>query len=109
MFPQQITAIELAQWLNDPEKPRPVLLDVRELSEVQRCMIPGSVHMAMQTVPARLHELQPDAVTVCICHHGARSMQVMRFLNQHGFDNVINLTGGIHAWATQVDPDMPTY
>ena len=107
--PEQITAPELAQWLADPSRLQPVLLDVREVGEVQCCHIADSVHMPMQTVPVRLGELDQDAVIVCICHHGARSMQVKRFLNQNGFDNVINLTGGIHAWATQVDPEMATY
>jgi rhodanese-related sulfurtransferase len=60
-------------------------------------------------VPARLAELPQDAPVVCICHHGARSMQVANFLEQHGFSEVSNLTGGIHAWALQVDNNMPTY
>jgi len=107
--PESITATELAQWLADPQRSQPLLLDVREIPEVQLCQIPASIHMAMQSIPARLNELNPEAVIVCICHHGARSMQVARFLAQNGYDNVINLTGGIHAWATQVDPAMPRY
>ena len=106
---EQITAPELAQWLNDKNRPQPFLLDVRELSEVQLCQIPESFHMAMQTVPMRLNELDPEAQIVCICHHGGRSMQVARFLEQHDFDHVINLAGGVHAWALQVDPTMATY
>jgi len=35
-------------------------------------------------------------------------MQVAAFLTQHGFE-VINVAGGIHAWATQVDPSIPVY
>ncbi|MGC8165165.1 rhodanese-like domain-containing protein [Salmonella enterica] len=46
---------------------------------------------------------------VCICHHGGRSMQVAAFLERQGFTKVINLSGGVHAWAAQVDPSMPTY
>jgi rhodanese-related sulfurtransferase len=65
--------------------------------------------MPMRTVPARLAELDPDLPVVCICHHGARSMQVAGFLEQNGFADVSNLTGGVHAWALQVDPKMPTY
>ena len=45
----------------------------------------------------------------CICHHGARSAQVVAFLLQQGFDDVYNLAGGIDAWSTQVDPAVPRY
>ncbi|MFX6759480.1 rhodanese-like domain-containing protein, partial [Acinetobacter baumannii] len=55
-------------------------------------------------------ELDPDAEVVCVCHHGGRSMQVANFLErQHGFGKVYNLSGGVHAWAEQVDPAMPKY
>lgn len=106
---QQITAPELAAWLNDQTKISPFLLDVREPAEHQTCHIPGVLLMPMQTVPLRMQELDPDTVIVCICHHGGRSMQVANFLERNGFAQVINLTGGVHAWAQQVDQSMPTY
>ena len=106
---QHMSAPELAQWLADPAREKPVLLDVREPWELQTCQIDGSTAMPMRTVPARLSELPQDAPVVCICHHGARSMQVAGFLEQNGFAQVTNLTGGIHAWALQVDSSMPTY
>ena len=47
--------------------------------------------------------------TVVICH-GIRSYAVARYLEQAlGFTNVINLRGGVAAWARDVDPGMPTY
>ncbi|HSQ10205.1 MAG TPA: rhodanese-like domain-containing protein, partial [Burkholderiaceae bacterium] len=46
---------------------------------------------------------------VCVCHHGGRSMHVAMFLARQGFENVYNLTGGVDAWARQVDAAMPTY
>lgn len=106
---KQITAPELAQWLADPARDKPVLLDVREGWEVALCQIPGSQTMPMQTVPARLDELDEDAEVVCICHHGGRSMQVAAFLERNGFTKVTNLTGGVHAWSAQVDPTMAQY
>ena len=106
---QHLSAPELAQWLADDARPRPLLLDVREPWEFQTCHIDGAAAMPMRTVPARLAELDPDLPVVCICHHGARSMQVAGFLEQNGFADVSNLTGGVHAWALQVDPTMPTY
>lgn len=104
-----ISAPELASWLADPTRTPPVLLDVREDREVQHCAMPGIVHIPMNTVPQRLDELDPEAIIVCICHHGSRSMQVAQFLAQRGFEQVINLTGGIHAWSNQVDPAVPVY
>ena len=106
---QQITPTELAAWLADENREPPLLLDVREPWEFQTCHIAGSVTMPMALVPIRQQELPDDRPVVCICHHGARSMQVAYFLERAGFDKVINLAGGVDAWALQVDRSMPTY
>ena len=106
---QHLSAPELAQWLADDARPKPLLLDVREPWEFQTCHIQGAAAMPMRTVPARLSEIETGQPVVCICHHGARSMQVANFLEQNGYTEVINLTGGVHAWALQVDNNMPTY
>ena len=106
---QQMTPAELADWLADGERPQPVLLDVREPWEFQTCHIAGSLPMPMASVPARQEELDPAQPVVCICHHGARSLAVATFLERAGFEQVINLAGGIHGWALQVDGSMPTY
>jgi len=106
---QHITAPELAARLAAGEANAPLLLDVRENWEFATCQIPGSVQIPMALVPIRISELDDDREIVCICHHGARSMQVAAFLERNGFTDVTNLTGGIHAWAVQVDGDMPTY
>jgi rhodanese-related sulfurtransferase len=106
---QQMTAPELAEWLADGGRPQPVLLDVREQWEYQTCHIDDALLIPMNTIPARQQELDPDAPIVCICHHGARSFQVAAFLERQGFSNITNLTGGIDAWARQVDPAMATY
>ena len=104
-----LTAPELAAWLADSSRPQPVLLDVRENWEFETCKLAGSTLIPMNTIPARIEELDDDAAIVCICHHGARSMSVAAFLERHGFSNTFNLTGGIHAWAVQVDSAMPQY
>lgn len=106
---QHITAPELAARLASEGDNAPLLLDVRENWEFATCQIPGSVQIPMALVPIRISELDDDREIVCICHHGARSMQVAAFLERNGFTAVTNLTGGIHAWAVQVDGAMPTY
>lgn len=106
---QQISAPQLAQWLQDAGTDQPLLLDIREPWEFATCHIEGSLPMPMNSVPARCMELDRDTPTVVICHHGGRSMQVAMYLERQGFTNVINLAGGVAAWAHQVDPAMPTY
>ena len=106
---QNLTTPELAAWLENAARPNPVLLDVRELWEFQTCHISGVLTMLMNTIPDKLSELDAEHPIICICHHGVRSMQVALFLEQHGFTQVNNLTGGVHAWAQQVDSTMPTY
>ena len=104
-----LSARELHAWLADSARPQPVLLDVREPWEFEICHIPESVLIPMNTIPDNLSSLDKSLPIVCICHHGVRSQQVGHFLERQGFDGVINLDGGIHAWACEVDSAMPTY
>lgn len=86
------------------------LLDVREPWEFQAARIDGSLHMPMGEVPSRAHqELDPDAHTVVVCHHGVRSLNVTHWLRQQGFEKVQSMRGGIDAWSRQVDAKVPTY
>jgi rhodanese-related sulfurtransferase len=106
---QHLTVEELAVWLADRSRPQPVLLDVREAWEYETCHLQGSLLIPMSSIPTRQEELDPEQAIVCICHHGTRSMQVGAFLERAGFEHVVNLTGGIHAWAMQIDSSMATY
>lgn len=104
---QQMSPPELAALLAAGQAP--LLLDVREPWEFETCRIEGSLSMPMNSVPSRMAELDPEDPVVCICHHGGRSMQVASYLERNGFTAVSNLAGGVHGWALQVDPAMPTY
>ena len=106
---QQISALQLAEWLKDAGEAKPLLLDVREPWEFNTCRIDGSTLMPMNSIPARYMDMDKAATTVVICHHGHRSQQVAMFLERQGFSNVINLVGGVAAWAQQVDSAMPQY
>jgi len=104
-----LTAPQLADWLKDGERAAPYLLDVREPWEFDAARIPGTHLIPMRQVPARLEEIDRELPVVCVCHHGARSMQVAMFLENQGFANVYNLTGGTDAWSRLVDPAVPVY
>ena len=106
---QHVRAQELADWLADDSRKKPVLLDVREPWEVEMCCLPGSQALPMHLVPVRCGELNENDEIVVICHHGARSMQVANFLQAQGFKHVANVYGGIDAWSSEVDPAVPHY
>jgi rhodanese-related sulfurtransferase len=106
---QQLSAQALADWLADAGRQPPRLLDVREDWEVELCSLPGIHHLPMQQIPSSLDELERDGEWVVICHHGVRSAQVAMFLERQGFQAVYNLTGGVEAWATEVDSSMRRY
>lgn len=100
---------DLRAWLDDPGRPKPVLLDVRETWEYDICHIDGSQLVPMRQVLERVEALDPGAETVVICHHGIRSYQVAKVLERQGFGAVYNLTSGVEGWARDVDSTMRTY
>lgn len=87
----------------------PALLDVREPWEYDICHIAGSISLPMNQIPGRYGELDPQRGVVVICHHGMRSAQVAAYLTGQGMENVMNLAGGVDAWAREVDGRMPVY
>ncbi|MFL6566452.1 MAG: rhodanese-like domain-containing protein [Burkholderiales bacterium] len=106
---ERITPGELAAWLADERREKPLLLDVREPWEHEKARIDGSTLMPMRELPSRIGQIDEDKEVVAICHHGGRSMQVAMFLEKQGFKRVHNLVGGIDAWSRTVDPAVPLY
>lgn len=105
---------DLKIWLDQAKAHgQPLVLDVREPHELRTASVQADgfdlVHIPMGVIPPRLHELDPSRPVACLCHHGARSMRVAAFLEQQGFAHVANITGGINAWSTQLDPSVPRY
>ena len=85
------------------------LIDVREEREFDYCQLPGSRLVPLGELPRRAAEIRTEGPVVVICHHGVRSAQAAGYLRHLGRANVLNLRGGLDAWARQVDPDFPVY
>jgi len=105
---RRFTAKDLSEYLQSCDSP-PLLLDVREPWEYEKCHLEGSELVPMRQIPMAAEDLDPDKETVVICHHGIRSRQVAFYLEQQGFKDVINLEGGVEAWAQDIDPTMNQY
>ncbi len=80
------------------------LLDVREDDEWTAGHAPGAVHLPMMEIPARMAEVPQDREVVVVCRVGGRSGQVVGYLIQQGWENVINLEGGMMSWAAAGRP-----
>lgn len=104
---QEINPLQLQQWYQQQQKF--ILLDVREDDEVELVTLPDSLHIPMNLIPIRQNEIPDDKPIVLYCHHGMRSMQVALYLQEAGFEDLYNLSGGIDAWSLTVDPSLPRY
>ena len=112
----QVSPTHFTAWRDAAGAP-PVVLDVREPWELQTASVTPEgfvlLHVPMQSLPARLTELQAtyaaDQPIACLCHHGIRSQQVANYLMRNGFTHVVNLEGGIAAWAQELDTRIAQY
>jgi rhodanese-related sulfurtransferase len=104
-----VRRIDAAQLAVQLEHETPMLLDVREPWEFEICHIDGSVNIPMGQVSQQLEQLHTATEIVVICHHGIRSQQVIIFLQQQSVATLVNLDGGVDAWARTIDLDMPVY
>ncbi len=86
-----------------------VLVDVREPFEHDIARIPGSKLIPLGELPGRLSELDSADEIVLHCKSGRRSAQALRVLKEAGFARLWNVSGGIEAWADQIDPSVPKY
>ena len=86
-----------------------VLVDVREYSELAICKIAEAIHIPLGEIPRRIELLPRNVPLVIYCHHGMRSRSVVDYLRSIGFDNVLNMTGGIHCWSKEINPKMQKY
>jgi adenylyltransferase/sulfurtransferase len=85
------------------------VLDVRNPHEYQICRIPGTVLVPLPDLPARLAEVPRDREVIVHCKSGMRSGKAIELLKANGYTRLVNLSGGILAWAEKVDPGMARY
>jgi adenylyltransferase/sulfurtransferase len=102
-----LSALELKAMLDRGD--RPFILDVRNPPEIEICRIAGSTVIPLPELAGRLGELDRSVPMVVHCKSGARSAKAIALLREAGFTRLKNLTGGILAWAKDVDPSLPTY
>ena len=79
------------------EKPKPLVLDVREPSEYAAGHIGGSTLIPLHQLSSRMSELPQDREIICVCASGSRSGSAARRLAGEGY-TVLNMSGGMSRW-----------
>ncbi len=105
-YPIEVNVVEAKRILDENSAQ---LVDVREPFEFDICAVEDSTQIPMNSIPSNLEKLSKSGPLLIMCHHGSRSMQVTRFLRQNGFDNAINIAGGINDWAHSIDNSLQRY
>jgi molybdopterin/thiamine biosynthesis adenylyltransferase/rhodanese-related sulfurtransferase len=102
-----ISVRELKTKLDDKEAL--TLIDVREPYEYEIARIEGSRLIPLGELETHLGDLPRTGTLIMQCHSGGRSEHAVRILQEAGFENALNLEGGIDAWSVEVDPAVPRY
>tara|TARA_B100001057_G_scaffold465123_1_gene520958 strand:+ start:524 stop:856 length:333 start_codon:yes stop_codon:yes gene_type:complete len=85
------------------------IIDVREDTERDHAFIKGTIHMKLSEISERHKELNKDKNVFVMCHTGTRSQAVCKWLKAQGYQNCVNVLGGIDAWAALIDRDIRRY
>lgn len=106
----QITPQQLQQQLQ--QKQKVLVIDVRADWERAIYAIPDSMHIPVEKfdqLDISTLALDQHAMVALYCKSGVRSAKAARLLQAKGVDHVYSLTGGIIAWAAQINQEKLTY
>lgn len=104
---KEISVEELKNWIDSGKEFK--LIDVREADEVQIASIGGEL-IPVNSVPENVDKFKSETPVVVYCRSGARSGNAVAYLQQnYGLENLLNLQGGILAWADKIDPSITKY
>jgi len=83
-----------------------VMIDVRELNEVQLESVPLDrvLNHPMSVILDRLSYITKDQNIIVACPGGVRSSRVASLLIKHGYENVASLDGGLKTWKAKGMP-----
>jgi rhodanese-related sulfurtransferase len=104
---KSVSVHELKEMLDRKEDL--ILINVREPFEAEEASMGGTL-IPLVEIPSRVNEIPTDKKVIVHCRSGARSANAIGYLEQHyGFTNLYNLSGGILAWATEIDTSLDPF
>ncbi|MCB0847100.1 MAG: ThiF family adenylyltransferase, partial [Bacteroidetes bacterium] len=104
---KEISVQELQNWRKEGKEFQ--LIDVREPYEYEIVNIEGEL-IPQGEIIAQIDAIRTDIPVIVHCRSGVRSAKVIRELEEkYGFRHLLNLKGGVLAYAQEIDQTLPTY
>ncbi|WP_127530789.1 rhodanese-like domain-containing protein [Paenibacillus kobensis] len=98
---EDIDAEELLRLLANGLVKADQIIDVRELQEWDYYHLEGSRHLPMSVFPDLMASLSQEDTLYIMCAHGVRSQAVCRYMQENGYEALLNVEGGIAAVAAR--------
>jgi len=100
---EEILVKELNAVINEDKNIQ--IIDVREPREYELGNI-GGISIPLSDLENRLNEISSNGKTVVVCRSGVRSQKAIQKLQKNGFQNLLNLKGGLVEWVKEVDSSI---
>ena len=75
-----------------------LLIDVRTKEEYEEGHISGALNIPVDDIRDRMNEIDRNKKIYTYCRAGLRGYLAQRILRQHGFNDIVNLSGGYQLW-----------
>ncbi|WP_051263995.1 molybdopterin-synthase adenylyltransferase MoeB [Teredinibacter turnerae] len=105
-----IQTTDLAHMMQDPTLMQDaVLLDVRDMQELEICVLPEVINIPLGDLEDQLFRLDKSQTHYIICLAGRRAERAADLMLKHGFSKVYVLREGMVGWTRDIDTSMPIY
>jgi rhodanese-related sulfurtransferase len=94
---REVGVVEAVQLINRKDA---LVVDVRDTGEYEAGHIAGARHVPEKQLAERLKDLEKfkERALIVVCRSGVRSSVAVQVLRRNGFNESVNLRGGIAAW-----------
>lgn len=97
---KRLSPVEAASSIKS--NPKLKVIDVRTVGEFEAYHIPTAENIPMHLIPHKISEMEKNETYLIICEHSVRSVQVCYFLESQGFENIINIDGGMSEYPGEI-------
>lgn len=100
--PTTYQEVSNAQALQMYDKKEAIVLDVRTYGEWSEGHIPNALHIPLDELERRIHEVPTEEKVLVICRSGSRSYTATNLLHKNGWTNTINVLAGMSKWQGEI-------